>query len=323
MKPENKAHVLKKISAQMQAVLDFQAARPQPTPVGSDFPSQRLAYNEERRFWNEGGSRMFRSEDVNIETRWGEVRTRIYAPQASTPATLFYLHGGGFVLGNIDTHDRIMRLLADYSGCTVIGIDYTLSPEAKFPQAIEESVDVCTFYHHHAAKFALNMHAIGFAGDSAGAMLALATALWLRDKKQDCGEVKGLLLWYGLYGLRDSASRRLYGGQWDGLTEADLASYESAYLSHPQDRESPYYCLFNTTLSDAVPPCFIAAAEYDPLIDDSLALCHTLLEHGQPCRYEMYPGTLHAFLHYSRMLPVADDALRDGARYFRQQLNIF
>ena len=69
-----------------------------------------------------------------------------------------------------------------------------------------------------------------------------------------------------------------------------------------------------------LPPCFIAGAEFDPLIDDSRLLFQTLQAHQQPCQYKMYPGTLHAFLHYSRMMKTADDALREGARYFRAQL---
>lgn len=320
MKLENKVRVLDKISPQMREVLNIQAERPQPAAVGEDYSSQRRAYQEERQFWNQGGPQRGRREDNRVPTPYGEILTRLYTPFRHTPATLFYLHGGGFILGNLETHDRIMRLLAKYSGCTVIGVDYTLSPEAKFPQAIKEIVAVCEFYDEHAERFGLNMNSIGLAGDSAGAMLALASSLWLRDNQLLCGKIKGLLLWYGLYGLQDSVSRRLFGGAWDGLSQKELATYESAYLGKKGDRESPYYCLFNNDLSHDVPPCFIATAEFDPLIDDSLALCHILLEHGLHCHYQLYPGTLHAFLHYSRFLESADDALRDGARYFRQQL---
>ena len=161
---------------------------------------------------------------------------------------------------------------------------------------------------------------IGFAGVSAGAMLALASALWLRDKQIDCGKIAGVLLWYGLYGLRDSVTRRLLGGVWDGLTQQDLQMYEEAYLSNDADRESPYYCLFNNDLTREVPPCFIAGAEFDPLLDDSRLLYQTLAAHQQPCEFKLYPGTLHAFLHYSRMMKTADEALRDGAQFFTAQL---
>ncbi|MFW0766028.1 acetyl esterase [Trabulsiella odontotermitis] len=320
MKPENKLRVLEKLSAEMRQVMQFQAENPQPTPAGDDFPSQRNAYNAERRYWNEGAPEMLSTTDIDVPGPYGHTPTRIYLPQEQPPAALFYLHGGAFILGNLDTHSRIMRLLARYTGCAVIGVDYSLSPEARYPQAIEETVSVCQFYRYHAEQCGLNMTKIGFAGDSAGAMLALASALWIRDRALDCGQVAGVMLWYGLYGLQDSASRRLYGGSWDGLTRSDLAAYDAAYLRSEADRESPYYCLFNNDLTQNVPPCFIASAEYDPLIDDSVALYRTLQEHGQACQYSMYPGTLHAFLHYSRMMKTADEAIRDGARYFVQHI---
>ncbi|WP_347253215.1 acetyl esterase [Leminorella grimontii] len=320
MKPENKVNVLSNISEEMRSVLQFQLDNPQPLPADSHYETLRLCYNQERKYWNEQGPEMMKVQEVKIATKYGEIGTRVYYPKMSGEATLFYLHGGGFILGNLNTHDRIMRLLAHYTGCAVIGIDYTLSPEARFPQAIEETVAACQFFHTHSADYSLNARRIGFAGDSAGAMLAMATTLWLRDRDINCGDVMAVLLYYGLFGLRDSVTRRLYGGPWDGLTQQDLQDYENAYLADERDRESPYYCLFNNDLSRNVPPCFIAGAEFDPLIDDSRALYQTLSEHRQPCHYQTYSGTLHAFLHYSRMMKMADQALRDGADYFKQNL---
>ncbi len=96
----------------------------------------------------------------------------------------------------------------------------------------------CCYFHQQAEDYQINMSRIGFAGDSAGAMLALASALWLRDKQIDCGKVAGVLLWYGLYGLRDSVglyglrdsvTRRLLGGVWDGLTQQDLQMYATGF----------------------------------------------------------------------------------------------
>ncbi|QAV22588.1 acetyl esterase [Proteus hauseri] len=320
MKTKNKINVLELISPEMQQVMQFYADNPQPAPESNDYPAMRLAYNQDRRYWNADAPEMFSINDISVSTSYGQVLTRIYKPVEKTPATLFYLHGGGFILGNLDTHDRIMRLLARYSGCTVIGIDYSLSPEAYYPQAIEESAQICQFYHQEAQKYDINMSNIGFAGDSAGAMLSLAVVLWLRDNNIHCGNICAALLWYGLYGLRDSTSRRLYGGEWDGLRQQDLEEYDNAYLTALGNRNSPYYCLFNNDLTYDIPPCFIAGAQYDPLIDDSITLFKTLEAHHLPCEYKMYSGTLHAFLHYSRMMKIADDAIRDGANYFVKQL---
>lgn len=320
MNPHNKPPVLEQISAEMRKIISYQQDNLPPIPDDDDLAAQRRYYQIERQFWNADAPDMPVTECI-VPTSYGQVGARLYYPQSANRATLFYLHGGGFILGDLNTHDRIMRLLARYTGCTVIGIDYTLSPEARFPQAIEETVAACEYFHTHASQYRLTMDKIGFAGDSAGAMLALATALWLRDHDLQYGQVAGVLLWYGLYGLQDSPSRRLLGGSWDGLTRQDLERYELSYLRNTQDRESPYYCLFNNCLTDNVPPCFIASAEFDPLLDDSRLLHLTLQAHQQPCHYASYPGTLHAFLHYSRMMKIADDALRDGAHYFLQQLN--
>lgn len=259
MKPENKLPVLDLISAEMKTVVNTLQPDLPPWPATGTIAEQRQHYTLERRFWNAGAPEMA-TRAYMVPTKYGQVETRLFCPQPDSPATLFYLHGGGFILGNLDTHDRIMRLLASYSQCTVIGIDYTLSPEACFPQAIEEIVAACCYFHQQAEDYQINMSRIGFAGDSAGAMLALASTLWLRDKQIDCGKVAGVLLWYGLYGLRDSVTRRLLGGVWDGLTQQDLQMYEEAYLSNDADRESPYYCLFNNDLTREVPPCFIAGA---------------------------------------------------------------
>lgn len=320
MKTKNKINVLELISPEMKQVMQFYADNPQPAPENDGYPSMRLAYNQDRRYWNADAPEMFNIQDISVSTSYGNVLTRLYQPKEKTPATLYYLHGGGFILGNLDTHDRIMRLLASYTGCTVIGIDYSLSPEAHYPQAIDESAQVCLYYHQNAKHYDINTQQIGFAGDSAGAMLSLATVLWLRDKHINCGKVSATLLWYGLYGLRDSTSRRLYGGEWDGLRQQDLEEYDNAYLTALGSCDAPYYCLFNNDLTQDIPPCFIASAQYDPLIDDSVTLFKTLEAHQLPCEYKMYSGTLHAFLHYSRMMKVADDAIRDGAHYFVKQL---
>lgn len=321
MKQQNKIQVLAYISDEMRAVVNNQQPDLPPWPEDGDLALQRDYYQQERRFWNADAPPMHKILTQAVPTEYGPIATRVYYPQPASRATIIYLHGGGFILGGIETHERIMRLLAHYTQCAVIGVDYTLSPEARFPQAIEETVAVCHYFHQHSLRFNLTMAKIGFAGDSAGAQLALATALWMRDGDIHCGQVTSVLLWYGLYGLQDSVSRRLYGGEWDGLTHNDLLAYERAYLRNAEDRESPYYCIFNNDLTHRVPPCFIASAEFDPLIDDSRLLFTTLRAHRQPCIYKMYPGTLHAFLHYSRRMKSADDALRDGAGYFLSQLN--
>ncbi|MDR1236879.1 MAG: acetyl esterase [Propionibacteriaceae bacterium] len=318
----NKLDVLSRVSPQMRAVLD--QADPDAYDTNATLPELRAAYIAERSFWNEGGPVMADTITDSIPTSHGAVKIRLHQPQGNgngQPRPLLaYLHGGGYVLGNLDTHDRIMRILAAESGACVAGIDYALSPEAKFPVALEQCAEVVSQLHQHAADYGIDPNGFALAGDSGGAQLALATLLYLRDHS-DASHIKALLLYYGLFGLRDSVSRRLLGGSWDGLTEADLDYYQDCYLASPADSRSPYVDCLSADLGHGIPPAYIAAAELDPLRDDSAALALMLANHGTPYRLEVFEGVIHAFLHNSRMLDTAWEALRHGAAFLRDALS--
>lgn len=275
----------------------------------------RLAYDHERRFWNAAPAPVEEVRDLALGTALGPVRTRLYRPTRTEAAGLVvYLHGGGYVLGNLDTHDRIMRLLALKSGCPVLGIDYALSPEHRFPVALDQIAAVLDSLARGALGPGTGRGAIVLAGDSAGAHLALGTAIGTRDRR-----IRGLVLYYAAVGLRDSASRRLLGGEIDGLSPAQLAFYRDAYLSCDADERDPRYDCLAADLR-GLPPCLIGAVELDPLRDDSLALAEALKVAGVPHRLRRYEGVLHGFLHYSRMVPAAEDALAEGGRFIRDCL---
>ena len=274
---------------------------------GDDLAARRASYDAEHRYWNEGGPAMARTVERTVPTPYGAVRVREQHPAPEhDPAAghVVYLHGGGFVLGGLDSHDRIVRTLAAGTGARVTAVDYTLSPEARHPQAVHE----CAAVVRDVAV--AGEGPVALAGDSAGAHLALATALHLADR--DGPALGPLLLWYGLYGLRDSVSRRLLGGPWDGLTPADLAGYVAAYLGDEAD--DPAVDLLAADLS-ALPPVYLAATDLDPLLDDSVALARLLGTAGVPHRLQVFPGVLHAFLHCSRDLPEARAALAAGAEF--------
>ncbi|MDR0489076.1 MAG: acetyl esterase [Propionibacteriaceae bacterium] len=316
MTASNKLNVLQLISDDMQAVIQKSAElAPDAYDVNAGLDSMRTAYSKERAYWNEGGPEVPYTDAV-ITTSQGDVPVRFHTPTHEVSPAIIYIHGGGFILGGLDTHDRIMRILADQTGATVVGVDYSLSPEAKHPRALRECVELAQYLHTHGSKHGIDGDSISFAGDSGGAFLSLASYLYLKNEVDGARYIQALILYYGLYGLRDSVSRRLMGGTWDGLTEEDLAYYMDSYLADPADARSPYVDCLSADLS-TVPPCFIAAAEYDPLIDDSAALAAVLSKHGLHHRYVVYAGVLHAFLHNSRHLDTAMDALVDGAQFFR------
>lgn len=276
----------------------------------------RLAYDSERRFWNAAPAPVAEARDLTIETSAGPVKTRLYRPTLDlAPGLTVYLHGGGYVLGNLDTHDRVMRLLARESGHPVLGVDYPLAPEHKFPLALDRIAALLDNLAGCSPSPDIRTDALMLAGDSAGANLALGAALGRSDRR-----IRGLVLYYGGFGLRDSASRRLFGSEIDGLSPEQLAFYRNAYLREPEDERDPRYDGLSADLG-GLPPCFIGAVSLDPLRDDSLALAEALEVAGVPHRLVRYDGVLHGFLHYSRMLPLAGEAIADGGRFIRECLS--
>lgn len=330
----NKLDVLSLINPQMQAVLakeDSLAGDANDTSVG--FEVMRENYVLGRSYWVQGGPVMAHSFDMEVSSPHGPVPVRFYYPteasvagkeagEAATPV-IVYVHGGGWVLGNLETHDRICRVLADDSKAIVVAVDYSLSPEAKFPVAVQEVAAVAEFLHENGAAYGIDGERMGMAGDSGGAHLNLASTMYLREERGGADYVKCLLLYYGWFGLSDSASQRLLGGPWDGLTREDFAFYKSLYAGEDIDFENePYINLFNNDLTRDMPACYIAAAEYDPLRDDSYCLAAILEEAGLPFEYEEFEGVIHAFLHYTKALDAANDALEHGASFFRRTVGI-
>lgn len=314
--------VLARLTPAMRAVLDRQAELAGDafaTDVG--FDEMRRRYAAERAFWNEGGPAMALTVDATVPGPCGDVPVRYHRPRADgVLPCLVYVHGGGWVVGGLDTHDRIMRTLAARTGALVVGVDYALSPEAKFPRAVHECAAVVRHLAATAADHGGDPGHLSFAGDSGGAGLSLAATLWLRDEVPDAPAISCLLLYYGLYGLRDSRSQRLYGGPWDGLARADLAYYLDCYTAGPADLDSPYLDCLSADLSRGVPPTYLAACGLDPLLDDSRTLAAVLAERGVRHRLDEFDGVLHGFLHHSRMLPEALDALEAGAAFYRSVL---
>ncbi|MFC5370699.1 alpha/beta hydrolase fold domain-containing protein [Arcanobacterium bovis] len=282
----------------------------------------RAAYCQERVFWNEGGPEMERTVNTVIPTRHGEIPVRLYFPTATArvqPQPLIvFTHGGGWVLGNPDTHDRMTRILAKESGAVLASVDYTLAPEAKYPQPVEETVDVIRFLQANAQQWNLCSTDISLAGDSGGAHIALASYFMLRDAGVDVSGIRSLLLFYGWYGLQDSASARLMGGWWDGLTREDFQYYKNLAIAGEHEYGKPYIDLLSNDMAQAMPPAYVMAAELDPLIDDSKALVAMLEANNKLVKFDVVPGVIHAFLHYSKMVDAATEALAHAARFQRR-----
>ncbi|WP_240424090.1 alpha/beta hydrolase fold domain-containing protein [Microbacterium halotolerans] len=291
----------------------------------------RAEYREERAFWNVGGPTMHETNDLSIRTSGKDVPVRMHRPSADeTLPAIVYFHGGGFIVGDLDTHDRITRVLAAVSGAAVVAVDYTLAPEGAYPVSLHESAGVLAHLAAHGGRYGIDGSRLAVAGDSAGAMLALGATLLLRDEPGRLGDeaddaerafasLSSMLLYYGGYGLADSVSARLYGGFWDGMAAEDLRIIDDVFLTRQEDRTSRYTNLLSADLEAPLPPAYVIGADLDPLRDDSFALAQRLETAGHDVQRRVVPGVLHSFLHFGRMLDEANEAIAGGAMFARSR----
>lgn len=228
-------------------------------------------------------------------------------------------------------------MLAHHSGAAVVAVDYSLAPEAKHPQQLYEAVAVIDSLVTGGDQWGIDGGRLALAGDSAGGSLALGTALLLRDRasgdgpaarevdsaaqvaEQAFAAVCGLILVYGEFGLRDSESRRLWGGEWDGMGPADLAEYRTLRFADSADARTRYASPVDADLT-GLPPALMYAAELDPLRDDTRVIDQLLRRAGVVCQYHEVPGVLHSYLHFGRLLDAANDTLTTMAGFAAARL---
>jgi len=263
--------------------------------------------------WNVGGPVMAATTDLVV----AGVRVRLHRPSdAPDLPVLVYLHGGGWVLFSIDTHDRLMREYAARSGCAVLGVEYSLSPEVRFPHALGEIAAVLEWLHASGADHGLDPARIAIGGDSAGGNLALATALGLRDVGRDW--LSAMLLNYGAFDADDSAWQGRFHTEDYMLNPAEMAAFWTDYLDE-DDRANP---LARPLLADlaGLPPAFLCIAECDILAAENRAMAARLAEAGVAVEARVYPGAMHGFIEAASVAPLAERAIQEASEWLRDQL---
>lgn len=321
-----KLDIASRLDPQMAAVVETEArlaaeardAHDLHQAAANDLAAIRTLYNANRAYWNRNPPAMAESTDFTIPGPGGAVPVRLHRPRTAGdgPApVLIYLHGGGWIVGNLDTHDRIMKMLADLGGWAVLGVDYRLAPEAKFPGPQRDCVAAVDWVLAEGAAHGLDPTRIALGGDSAGANMSMAVLLHMR--RSGCIDAaRGALLYYGSYGLRDSASRRLWGGEEDGLSAADLAFFRQCLMRDPTELEDPEFDILANDLS-GLPPLYVLEVAMDPLADDSVALTEAVRATGGRVRHRRVDGVLHGYLHMSAEVDKARTALEEGAAFLK------
>lgn len=284
------------LDPQAQAVIDAFARMNLPAPETVPIAQARRQFMDARRQFLAPEEAVGAVENCTFVTSAGPLPVRIYRPNATsdTPMpALVYFHGGGWVFGNLDSHDRLCRSLCNQSGHVVISVDYRLAPEHKFPAAFDDAVASLRYVEAHAGELGIDPKRIAAGGDSAGGSIVAAAAIEMRDRGGPALTLQVLL--YPVTDLRMNSDsyRRLGTGYM--LTAQRMKFFADHYLRSAQDaldwRASP---LLAKDLS-RLPPALVITASHDPLVDEGEAYAKRMRGASVEVEYECVPGVIHGF----------------------------
>jgi len=260
-----------------------------------------------------------RVENLQVPGAEGPLAARLYAPQTPEEArlpVLLYLHGGGFTIGSLDTHDSLCRQLALRSGVAVLSLNYRLAPEHRFPAAVDDCWAVMRWLAENAGSLGLDGSRLAVGGDSAGGTLAAVCALHARDIGLPLA--LQLLITPGTTAHADTASHKLFANGFL-LDAASIAWFFDHYIDHAHKRDWRFAPMEAPDHSDLAPAC-VLLAECDPLVDEGIAYADLLRANGGQVQLELYRGVTHDFIKMGRTIPEALTALDACALALRQAL---
>lgn len=259
-----------------------------------------------------------RVEDFVIPARDGHpLPARLYAPSRERLPTLMFLHGGGFTVGSIATHDTLCRVLAGRSGCAVVSLDYRLAPAHRFPTAHDDAWDALAWLAGQGGELGLEVARLAVGGDSAGGTLAAACAIQARDAGLPLA--LQLLIYPGTTAHQDTDSHRLLKDA-PLLPEPMIDYFFGQYIPSERDREDWRFAPLLADDVEGVAPAWIGLAEVDPLVDEGIAYADKLRAAGVSVDLEIYRGVTHEFVKMGRAIPEALQAHADAARALEQAL---
>src|SRR5262245_40321130 len=250
----------------------------------------------------------------------GPVPMRHYRPKdvprgEQVPA-LLYFHGGGWVIGDLDTHDVVCRTLANAARCAVFSVEYRKAPESRFPAAVEDCFDALKFIAGKANELKVNAKQLAVGGDSAGGNLATVMALMARDAGGPTIALQVLIY----PGCDQRMGHPSITGNGEGylLTKKSMEYFRGHYLPNAKDwtdwRASP---LLAKSLAK-LPPAYVFTAGFDPLVDEGKEYAERMRKEGVQVEYRNYPDMVHGFITMGRVLDTANEALADCAKALKK-----
>ena len=310
------------IHPQTRALLDFIEQRGIPPTHTLSVADARAYYRDRRHVTQPAPPEMALVRDLAAGGPHGSIPLRLYRPSGSsateTLPVLVYYHGGGWVIGDLDTHDTLCRELATGAGCAVVSVDYRMAPEQRFPAAVDDCMAAAYWVRDHAAELRLDAARLAVGGDSAGGNLAAVVAITARDS----GDlpIAFQLLIYPATDQHRSHPSHTENGQGYLLTSDTMAYFTGHYLperaQYDDWRASP---LLHPDLSN-LPPALVLTAGFDPLRDEGAAYAERLTAAGNRASYVCFDRQIHGFILMGKVIDEANTAVALCAAELRRAL---
>jgi acetyl esterase/lipase len=287
-------------------------------------PEARAVYLASRRLLQPDPPPVAEVLELAAEGRAGPIPLRLYrghgAQKDRPQPALVYFHGGGWVIGDLESHDQLCRALANATPSIVVAVDYRLAPEHKFPAAVEDAITATQWVAEHAANLGIDAGRLAVGGDSAGGNLAAVVCLDARDRRGP-PLVAQILIYPGTDMSMDYPSHRRHAAQLP-LTRAAMHWFTAHYLRNPSDESDWRASPLRAANFMGLPPALVVTAGFDPLCDEGEAYAATLRQAGVPVELERFEGQIHGFATMGRMVADADRAVALVAASLRRAFKL-
>jgi len=297
------------LDPQARALIDLMIAKGVPPTHTLSPQDARAFYRERRSFSQPEPPAIGPVRDLQIPGPRGPIGARHYRPDGGEGLLplLVYFHGGGWVIGDLDTHDVVCRTLCAHAGCAVLAVDYRLAPEHVFPAAVDDCLAAAQYAFDEAAKLGVDPRRIAVGGDSAGGNLSAVVCLARRDAGEALPAFQ--LLIYPGTDMRAVAPSHTTNGQGYVLTADTIAYFRGQYM--PDEAEWPDWRASPLLASDhsRLPPALVLTAGFDPLRDEGRQYADALSGAGTPAQYVCFERQIHGFITMGRVIDEANLAL--------------
>ncbi|MGP0073454.1 MAG: alpha/beta hydrolase [Bryobacteraceae bacterium] len=304
-----------RLHPEVRALLEIMDAQNAPPLETQDPVEARASRLEPMKMLGGEPDALDRVEELSIPGPAGNVPARLYASgRDGLRLALVYFHGGGFVFGNLDTHDAVCRAIAKESGAVVIAVDYRLAPEHKFPAAVDDSYAATVWVAANAERLGIDPSHIAVGGDSAGGNLATVVAMRCRDAGGPALALQLLLYPVTDVSSLETGSHREFGEGYF-LTRGAMNWFTGHYVGSAELARHPEVSPLLATNLSGLPPALVITAEFDPLRDEGEAYARRLEQAGVPVTISRYPGMIHGFISMRGVLSGGRQAIQEAAEF--------